>query len=97
MANIEETKREQERVLEAKKSGFLVVMQQMTAMQVEVDRMKSRKADKEKLELYEIKLIYEESKEGKRIIEMKQNDVNAAEEELTQAKLAVDPLEKKER
>jgi chromosome segregation ATPase len=97
LANIEETKREQERVLEAKKSGFLGIMQQMTAMQVEVDRMKSRKADKEKLELYEIKLIYEESKEGKRIIEMKQNDVNAAEEELTQAKLAVDPLEKKER
>lgn len=97
LANIEETKREQERVLEAKKSGFLVIMQQMTTMQVEVDRMKNRKADKEKLELYEIKLIYEESKEGKRIIEMKQNDVNAAEEELVQAKLAVDPLEKKER
>ena len=49
LANIEETKREQERVLEAKKCGFLVIMQQMTAMQVEVDRMKSRKADKEKL------------------------------------------------
>ena len=49
------------------------------------------------IQKHEIKLIYEESKEGKRIIEMKQNDVNAAEEELTQAKLAVDPLEKKER
>ena len=97
LANIEEAKRNQARILEAKRNVKEGLELQLSNMKIEVDRMESRKRALHSLELYEIALVVQEAKEGKKLINDKQKIADDAAVALSEAKVSVEPLEAKER
>lgn len=97
LADIEKTKSEQRRNVEAKKNAFDRLIVQLNAMKAEVEVMESRNVAKDKRELYSIKLIVEETKIGQAKIDEKQAAVDIAAAALSDARAAIEPLEALER
>ena len=97
LANIEETKRNQARLLDAKKNVWDVLVQQLNAMKVEVDRMEGRQRAQQLLRLYHIAQVIKEAKDGKKFADQKQEEVDKATLQLQIAKKTIEPLEQLER
>jgi hypothetical protein len=97
LANIEITKRDKERVVDAKRKDRMRMSMSLEQMQVEVDRMKNREEAKRSVKLYETKLTVLEAREGNRLKEEKQAAVDEAQRALVDAEKTIEPLEIKHR
>ena len=93
LANIENTKRDKERVVDAKRKERMRMSMSLEQMQVEVDRMKSREEAKRSVKLYETKLTVLEAREGNKLKEEKQAAVDEAQRALIDAEKTIEPLE----
>ena len=93
LANIEEVKREQQRVLNAKTITYENAVKIMEGMRLEVERMEDRRKALQRLKLYEIKIAVEEAIAGRKVIDGKQAVLDEAKKVLKTAESAVRPME----
>lgn len=97
LAHVENDKREKEREKDSKQTVYDDLLNQLALMQREYDRFIERSETKKKLELYEIKLVFEQIKDMSNKVKEKQLLVDQATKLLLDAEKSILPLETKER
>ena len=97
LADVENDKRDKEQEKDTKQTVYDEFLNQLILMQREYDRFIERSETKKKLELYEIKLVFQQIKEMSNKVKEKQVLVDQATKLLLDAERAIQPLELRER
>lgn len=93
----ENNKSNHQRTLDEKKSAHANKVRELEGMHAEVQRIRARQEAQKQLDLYEVKLVIEQAREGKARVLEKQRLVDEANNALLEAEKIIQPLEAKVR